>query len=509
MDVGFGEALLYSGALLAIGAAFSGLMRGTALSIPVLSVAAGLILAEAGAIHVDAEDETVVHLFELALIVTLFSDGLVVERELLFLHWSPPVRALVLAMPLTLVLLALAAKALFSELSWAEAFLLGSVLSATDPVVTSAVVTSQRVPASVRHALNLESGLNDGLALPFVLFFIILASPGGDAGSEATKLLGEAAVGAVIGVALGITAGRRHLRQRVDRGLRLRHRPGRSRARHRRRLRRLQRERQLDPPGAHLLRLRRADRCHRLPREHSAVDRLHRLRPARRATGRDLALVPAGGDAQSAQSIHRLVRPEGCGGDALRGPRPQLRRWGGEHDLRGGGVPDPGLDHRARSDRHRRRPLDRAEDGRRSGAGGGGGSGAGLALRGDSLALAFENPLLLGAELGRGQQALLLQLSEPLEAIELRIVGVLVLVRELPERRADPASRLGTRPLCPLPHPQHPFASLGAWELVPAPPAERLDADARHPDQQQGEDGLPGSTRRPDDHGEQRGGREH
>jgi sodium/hydrogen antiporter len=208
MDVSFGEALLFSGALLAVGAAFSGVMRDTALSIPVFAVGAGLILAEVGAIHIDAEDETVVHLFELALIVTLFSDGLFVERELLFLHWSPPVRALVLAMPITLVLLALAAKGLFSELSWAEAFLLGSVLSATDPVVTSAVVTSQRVPATIRHALNLESGLNDGLALPFVLFFIILASPGGDAGSEAAKLVGEAAFGVVIGIALGVGAGR-------------------------------------------------------------------------------------------------------------------------------------------------------------------------------------------------------------------------------------------------------------------------------------------------------------
>src|SRR5215207_3001511 len=208
MDVGFGEALLYSGALLAVGAAFSGLMRGTVLSISVLAVGAGLILAEAGAIHVDAEDEVVIHLFELALIITLFSDGLFVERELLFLHWSPPVRALVLAMPITLVLLALAAKGMFSELSWAEAFLLGSVLSATDPVVTAAVVTAQRVPATIRHALNLESGLNDGLALPFVLFFIILASPGGDAGSEAAKLVGEAAFGALVGVVLGQAAGR-------------------------------------------------------------------------------------------------------------------------------------------------------------------------------------------------------------------------------------------------------------------------------------------------------------
>src|SRR3954454_19176137 len=213
MDVGFGEALLYSGALLALAAALSGLMRGTVLSISVLSVATGLILAEAGAIHVHGSDTAVVHLFLLALIVTLFSDGLLVERELLVVHWGPVVRALLIAMPLTLVLLALASKLLFSELGWAEAFLLGSILCATDPVVTSAVVTSQRVPAPVRHALNLESGLNDGLALSFVLFFIILASPGGDAGSEAAQLFGEAAFGAALGLLLGLGAGRltRHL----------------------------------------------------------------------------------------------------------------------------------------------------------------------------------------------------------------------------------------------------------------------------------------------------------
>ena len=119
-----------------------------------------------------------------------------VERELLSRHWSPVARALAIAMPITLVLLALAAKALFPELSWAEAFLLGAVLSATDPVVTSAVVTSKLVPASVRHTLNLESGLNDGLALPFVLFFLVLATPGRRRRAEAAKLVGQAAVGA-------------------------------------------------------------------------------------------------------------------------------------------------------------------------------------------------------------------------------------------------------------------------------------------------------------------------
>jgi len=210
VDIGFGQALLLFGGLLAAVAALSGVMKGTVLSASVLSVVLGIGLAAAGVVHVDATDKAIVELIELALVLTLFSDGMFVERELLRRHWSPVARALIIAMPITMALLALAAKALFPELSWAEAFLLAAVLSPTDPVVTSAVVTSRLVPSAVRHTLNLESGLNDGLALPFVLFFLVLASPGGDAGSEAMKLVGEAAVGAAIGVGLGALGGRLH-----------------------------------------------------------------------------------------------------------------------------------------------------------------------------------------------------------------------------------------------------------------------------------------------------------
>ncbi len=210
MEIGFGEALLIIGALLTVSAALSGVMRGTVLSSAVLSVTLGIVLALTGVVDVEVADAGVLELIELALILTLISDGLVVERELLSKHWGPPARALVIAMPVTLTLLALGAKVLFPALSWAEAFLLGAVLAPTDPVVTSTVVTAQRVPERIRHTLNLESGLNDGLALPFVLFFLVLASPGGDAGSEALELAGEAAFGALLGLGLGLLGGRLH-----------------------------------------------------------------------------------------------------------------------------------------------------------------------------------------------------------------------------------------------------------------------------------------------------------
>src|SRR3954464_9055264 len=208
MNLGFSESLLLLGALLACAAALSGWLRASVLSVSVLAVVAGIVLAAFDVVSVDPTSDLVKHIVELALIVTLFSDGLFVERELLARHWGPAARALVLAMPLTLLLLAAFALVLFPSLTVAECFLLAAVLSPTDPVVTSTVVTAKRVPALVRHTLNLESGLNDGLALPLVLFFLTLAEPGGHAASSAAELLGEVAFGAVIGLVLAFVGGR-------------------------------------------------------------------------------------------------------------------------------------------------------------------------------------------------------------------------------------------------------------------------------------------------------------
>src|SRR5215211_2928913 len=200
MDIGFGEAVLIVGSILALTAFLSGWFHGTVLSISVLSVLAGVVLSAGGLLDPDPNAAVVVFLVEIALLLTLFSDGLYAERELLRRQWHAPARALVIAMPITLLLLAVVAKGLFGELTWAEAFLLGAVLSPTDPVVTSTVVTSQNVPAVIRHTLNLESGLNDGLALPLVLFFLVLAAKEGGALEEAGQLLGEVGVGAIIGI---------------------------------------------------------------------------------------------------------------------------------------------------------------------------------------------------------------------------------------------------------------------------------------------------------------------
>ena len=133
---------------------------------------AGFALGQGGLglIDLDPTSGFVTALAVVALVVILFRDGIEVEAEMLQTAWRPPLRKLVLGMPITAVLVALVAHAL-TDLSWIECFLIGALLSPTDPVLSSSVVTNPRVPRLIRHSLNLESGLNDGLALPAVLAF--------------------------------------------------------------------------------------------------------------------------------------------------------------------------------------------------------------------------------------------------------------------------------------------------------------------------------------------------
>ncbi len=174
--------LLVLGGLLVGGALLSGLAHRSFLSLTALFVLAGFALGTGGleVLEFDPQSGFVAALATVALVVILFRDGLEVEAEMLQREWRLPLRKLGLAMPLTCLVVALAAHAL-TDLSWTESLLLGALLSPTDPVLSSGVVTNPRVPRIVRHSLNLESGLNDGLALPAVLAFTAaLASDQGD-----------------------------------------------------------------------------------------------------------------------------------------------------------------------------------------------------------------------------------------------------------------------------------------------------------------------------------------
>jgi len=165
------------GLLLILGALASGLAQRSFLSLTALFVLAGFALGPGGLGKIDfrAHSGFVEDLAFAALIVILFRDGLEVEGEMLKREWHLPARKLVVAMPITAAIVAAAAHLLFG-LTWTESFLLGALLSPTDPVLTSSIVTNTRVPRLIRHSLNLESGLNDGLALPAVLALLAALS---------------------------------------------------------------------------------------------------------------------------------------------------------------------------------------------------------------------------------------------------------------------------------------------------------------------------------------------
>ncbi|MBI5106258.1 MAG: cation:proton antiporter [Solirubrobacterales bacterium] len=166
----FEDAAIVLGALLVVGALLSGIAGRSFLSLTSIFVLAGFVLGDGGleVLGFDPGSEFVADLAVVALVVILFRDGLEVEAEMLQTAWRLPLRKLVLAMPITAAVIAVAVAAL-TDLSWTQAFLLGALLSPTDPVLSSSVVTNPRVPRLIRHSLNLESGLNDGLALPPVL----------------------------------------------------------------------------------------------------------------------------------------------------------------------------------------------------------------------------------------------------------------------------------------------------------------------------------------------------
>jgi len=169
------------GALLVAGALLSGMARRSFLSLTALFVLIGFVLGEGGleVLQIDPRSTFVEDLALTALILILFRDGLEVEFEMLQTEWRLPLRKLVLAMPITAAIVAVATAAL-TDLSWTQCFLLGALLSPTDPVLSSSVVTNPRVPRIVRHSLNLESCLNDGLALPPVLALIAALSADSD-----------------------------------------------------------------------------------------------------------------------------------------------------------------------------------------------------------------------------------------------------------------------------------------------------------------------------------------
>jgi sodium/hydrogen antiporter len=152
-------------------------LEGTVLTAPLMFVAGGVIFGPAGLglVEFGLEDHTVLLLGEVALAIVLFTDAAGINLATLRQNEELPLRLLGIGMPLTIALGTIVAALMFTNLTFWEAAIVGTVLAPTDAALGQAVVSNPLVPARVRQALNVEAGLNDGLSVPFLALFLTLA----------------------------------------------------------------------------------------------------------------------------------------------------------------------------------------------------------------------------------------------------------------------------------------------------------------------------------------------
>jgi sodium/hydrogen antiporter len=209
-------------ALLAV-AAVSRRLSGTAFTPAMLFVTIGLLVGPRvlDGVDLSSRSSTVRALAEATLALVLFADASRIDLGQLRREIGVPLRLLGIGLPLTIALGALAAAAIFDQLTIGEALILGVILAPTDAALGQAVVTEPSIPARIRQGLNIESGLNDGICVPLLFAAVAAADVESDISSgrrAATLLLEEIGYGAIGGVAAGlliavivIHAGRRKL----------------------------------------------------------------------------------------------------------------------------------------------------------------------------------------------------------------------------------------------------------------------------------------------------------
>jgi sodium/hydrogen antiporter len=183
-------------------------LRRTPISGALVFTGVGLLASEqaSGLITPSGHGHAATASLELTLVIVLFTDAMAVSRARWATEAPLPGRLLGLGLPLTIVAGWVLAVALIPGLGIWEAALLAAVLAPTDSALGLAVITDQRAPRLVRHALNVEGGLNDGLALPFVTVFLALAleQEGAVGGGHVAQVFLRALLASgAIGVALG------------------------------------------------------------------------------------------------------------------------------------------------------------------------------------------------------------------------------------------------------------------------------------------------------------------
>ena len=178
------------------------------ISGPIIFIAFGLLVGPMGLGFLELEIDAIALrvIADLTLALVLFIDAANANLETLRTYARIPRRMLLIGLPLCIALGAAIGKQVYPELTVYEACLLATMLAATDAALGKGVVTNTAVPARVREGLNAESGLNDGLAVPFLFLFLALATgaaqPGHSAALAVELVLKEIGIGVAVAVVL-------------------------------------------------------------------------------------------------------------------------------------------------------------------------------------------------------------------------------------------------------------------------------------------------------------------
>jgi len=178
------------------------------LTPPMIFAFFGMVIGAGGfgLLHVDLSNHGIHLLAEITLILVLFSDAARIDLRLLLKDHNLPLRMLIIGLPLTIALGTAIAMMMPFGFTWVEAALLASVLAPTDAALGQSVISNSRVPVRIRQTLNAESGLNDGLAVPFV-FCLAMMMPGHGEGTNGLDHAGFAAKQILLGPLVGIIVG--------------------------------------------------------------------------------------------------------------------------------------------------------------------------------------------------------------------------------------------------------------------------------------------------------------
>jgi len=187
----------------------AGRLNQTIVTLPIVFTGLGYLVV--GPVEQLAETETLHEIArtvaEVTLILVLFADASHVRFSRLAESYRIPMRMLALGMPLTILAGTIVLLIFLPHQGWALALLTAAVLTPTDAALGQVVVSSPQVPSRLSESINVESGLNDGLVLPFILLSAILAESAGMAeshgGSIAVNTLKQLILGPLVGVFIG------------------------------------------------------------------------------------------------------------------------------------------------------------------------------------------------------------------------------------------------------------------------------------------------------------------